>query len=70
MTKFQIRRAAGLWLPTISIGAIVQIISYRHTLTMNGLTLIGMLIMSAGIIVIARDFDRTRTDETVWGDKE
>ena len=61
MTRYQLRRAAWLWLPAIAAGAIINAYSYTLTLTANGLTLAGLTITAAGTLALALDHDRTRS---------
>lgn len=66
MTVYQARRAGWLWLPLTAVGALIQVWSYTQTLTLNGATLLGMGVMTAGVLALAADHDRTHTSTRIW----
>ncbi|WP_430600298.1 hypothetical protein [Brevibacterium sp. K72] len=49
------RRFTILWLPLIALGAITYLIASAQTLTTNGLNLVGLALMAAGVLAAAWD---------------
>lgn len=55
------RRMFALWLPFIVMGMAVYIGSYAHSLTFNGLSLLGVTVTGLGVLAAALD---TEDDES------
>lgn len=49
------RRFFALWLPFVLLGLAVYIGSYAHSLTFNGLSLLGLFVIGLGIFAAAYD---------------
>lgn len=54
------RRMFVLWLPFIVIGMAVYIGSYAHSLTFNGLSLLGVIVAGLGVLAAALDTEDER----------
>lgn len=63
MTTFEKRRFIWLWLPIMTAGSLIVLKSYTLTLTLNGLTLLGLAIFTTGAALFARDISTGREGE-------
>ncbi len=59
-TVYVRRRLMCLWLPFIVMGMAVYIGSYAHSLTFNGLSLLGVGVAGLGILAAALDTEDER----------
>lgn len=54
-TVYVRRRFFALWMPMLLLGLAVHVGSYMHSLTFNGLSLLGIVIVGLGIFAAAYD---------------
>lgn len=54
-TVYARRRFFALWMPMLLMGMSVYVGSYMHSLTFNGLSLLGIVIVGLGIFASAYD---------------
>lgn len=57
MTQFQVRRMVLLWVPLAVVGMAVYFGSFVHSLTVNGMSLVGIAVAGVGAGLLVADVE-------------